>query len=115
MAENVSDDFEISFEQIFKDLKFSKIFYVQSVHEIPNLQIKKIMRVSIICIFFYVNIFLLKFIPRGLKLTLTDSAIFVACDARSVRDWEYLDESYLLQLGLLFDKKFLKLLASCKM
>lgn len=86
VAENVSDDFEISFEQIFKDLKFSKIFYVQSVHEIPNFQIKKIMKVPIIFIFFYVNIFLLKFIPRGLKLTLTDSAIFVACDARSVRD-----------------------------
>lgn len=67
VAENVSDDFEISFEQIFKDLKFSKIFYVQSVHEIPNLQIKKIMRVWIICIFFYVNIFAAQIHFEGVK------------------------------------------------
>ena len=67
MAERVSGDFEISFGRIFKDLKFSKIFNIQSVHKISNLQIKKIMKVWIICIFFYVNFFAVQIHFEGVK------------------------------------------------
>lgn len=53
MSATILSDFEIFLQRIFQDLKFSEIFYVQSVHEIPNLQIKKIMQVWIIYVYFF--------------------------------------------------------------